>query len=554
MLVVCLGLLVSACTSNGGSGEAAQTAGGETTRGSETTAEGGPGETGASTQGETTAEPAIPSGPALRLAVGPNIRTLDPASATDPAEGSILTALLEPLVRLDETGEAVPGLASSWDVSDDGRVITFHLLPSGVWTNGDPVTASDFEYAWKRAASPRFSQQNAPLLFDIAGAEAYNRCDPKSGDCAALRERIGVVALDDVTLEVTLKRAMPWFPQRVAHWAFLPVHEPTIARYKRRWSLPENIVSSGPFQLVAWNRRSSVTLERWDGWRDSGSVELAVVEGSMTGDPAAALVDFQDGRIDACLPTLCIPARAERELAAAPEFAAYPAPVTTYLAIGTGAIEDVRVRRAIAIGLDRHAIVARTAPGVTTPATQLVPLGLPGFDSPGETFLQARPQRGKARRLVRKAGATGTYVLAFSRGQKELAEQLRTQLGKIGLEVEIERRPASELAQADLYVASVTPVDPVAIDVLERWTCDEGAFCDPAFDRLAGKTRRTVDPGERETLEHELEAKLTGPEGAFPAAPLFWGTYGVLRGIDVEGLEPNALALVDLGLVSAPGR
>jgi oligopeptide transport system substrate-binding protein len=463
-----------------------------------------------------------------------------------------LTALLDPLVQLDQAGEAVPALASSWDVSDDGRVVTFHLRSAGVWTNGDPVTAEDFEYAWKRAASPRFANRNAPLFFDIAGAQAYNLCDPESEDCAAMREQIGVVALDDVTLEVTLKHAMPWFPQRVAHWAFLAVHEPTIARYKRRWSLPENMVSNGPFQLFAWNQGSSVTLERWDDWRRAGSVDLAVVEGSMTSEPAAALVDFQDGRVDACLPTLCIPPRTERELAAAPEFAAYPAPVTTYLAIGTGAIEDVRVRRAIAIGLDRRAIVARTAPGVTTPATQLVPVGLPGFDSPDDAFLQTRPQRGKARRLVRTAEASGPYVLAFSRGQKELATQLQTQLGKIGLEAEIERRPPEELAQAGLYLASVAAQDAVAIEVLERWTCEAEAFCDPAYDRLARQARRAVDPSEREALEHDLEAALTGPKGAFPAVPLFWGTYGVLRGVDVEGLEPNALALVDLGLVSTP--
>jgi oligopeptide transport system substrate-binding protein len=552
-LVVCLCLLAAACTSDGGD-EGGQTAAGETARGSETTTESGPGETGAGGQGETAAEPEVPAGPTLRLAVGPGIKTLDPASAVDPAEGTILAALLDPLVQLDQSGEAVPALASSWDVSTDGRVVTFHLRPAGVWTNGDPVTASDFAYAWKRAASPRFTSRNAPLFFDIAGAEAYNRCDPETDDCAALRERIGVAALDDVTLEVTLKHAMPWFAQRVAHWAFLPVHEPTITRYKRRWSLPENMVSNGPFQLIAWSRGSSVTLERWDEWRVAGSVDLAVVEGSMTSERAAALVDFQDGRVDACLPAQCIPPRTERELAAAPEFAAYPAPVTTYLAIGTEAIEDVRVRRAVAIGLDRRAIVARSAPGVTTPATQLVPVGLPGFDSPDDASLQPRPQRGKARRLVRAAEASGPYVLAFSRGQRELAAQLQTQLGKIGLEVEIERRSPEQLAQADLYLASVAAQDAVAIEVLEHWTCDAGAFCDPAYDRLASETRRTVDPAEREALEHELEAALTGPKGAFPAAPLYWGTYGVLRGAGVEGLEPNALALVDLALVSMPGQ
>jgi oligopeptide transport system substrate-binding protein len=414
------------------------------------------------------------------------------------------------------------------------------------------VTAADFEYAWKRAASPRFTTQNAPLFFDIAGAEAYNRCDPESEDCAALRERIGVVALDDVTLEVTLKRAMPWFAQRAAHWAFLPVHEPTIAAHKRRWSLPENIVSNGPFQLFAWNRGSSVTLERWDEWRDAGSVDLATIEASMTSDPAAALVDFQDGRVDACLPMQCIPRRSERELAAAPEFAAYPAPVTTYLAIDTEGIEDVRVRRAIALGLDRRALVARAAPGVTTPATQLVPVGLPGFAAPDEGFLQTRAQRGKARRLVRRADAAGPYVLAYSRGEQELAALVQTQLGKIGLTVEIERRAPDELAQADLHLASAAARDAVAIDVLERWTCDAGTYCDPAYDRLATRVRRTVDAAEREALEHELEAELTGRKGAFPAAPLFWDTYGLLRSTEVEGLEPNALALVDLGLVTAP--
>lgn len=549
-------LLAAACTSESGSGGPAETAAGETAGGQTSAAETAtvPAETGANAQGETTAEPEVPEGPTLRLAIGPSVETLDPASATDPAEGSILTAILDPLVRLDQSGEAVPGLATSWEVSDDGRVVTFRLQPTGVWTNGDPVTAADFEYAWKRAAAPRFATQNAPLFFDIAGAEAYTRCDAESQDCAALRERIGVVALDDVTLEVTLRRPMPWFPQRAAHWGFLPVHEPTIAQYKRRWSLPENIVSNGPFELFAWNPGSSVTLERWDEWRDAGSVDLAVVEGSMTSDPSAALVDFQDGRVDACLPMQCITPQTERELAAAPEFAAYPAPVTTYLAIGTRAIEDLRVRRAIAIGLDRRALVARAAPGVTTPATGLVPVGLPGFDTPEQEFLEAGPQRGKARRLVRKAKASGPYVLAFSRGEKELAALLQTQLGKIGLTVEVERRQPERLAQADLYLASANARDAVALDVLERWTCAAGAYCDPAYDRLARKARTTVDAMEREALERELEAELTGPKGAFPAAPLFWGTYGLLRNVDVDGLEPNALALVDLGLVSTPDQ
>ena len=491
-------------------------------------------------------------GPTLRLAVGGGVRILDPAAATDPAEGSLLTALLDPLVRLDEHGTAVPALASRWDVSEDGRVVTFHLRPSGVWTNGDPVTAADFEYAWKRAAAPRFAKQNAPFFSDIVGAEAYTRCDGESDDCTALRERIGVVALDDVTLEVTLKRPMPWFPQRVAHWAFLAVHEPTIVEFKRRWTLPENIVSNGPFHLLIWTPRSAVKLERWDEWRDAGSVDLATIEGSMTSDPASALVDFQDGRVDACLPRQCIPVDGERQLAAAPEFAAFPAPVTTYLGVNTAAVEDPDVRRAIAIGLDRRALVARAAPGVTTAATQLVPVGLPGFATADEAFLEVKPRRGKARRLIRKADVAGRFVLAYTAGQEELATLVRTQLKKIGLKVKVEERAPEKLLAADLYLASVSAADAEALDVLERWTCERGEFCDPGFDRLAKKARRTVDDDERHGLEHDLEAELTGRKGVFPAAPLFWGTYGLLRSSDVQGLETDALAVVDLAEVSLP--
>ncbi len=552
-LVVSVCLLASACTSGSDTG-ATSTAAPPTASSSAgaTTGEPTPGTTEEAPE-TAPSEPEVPEGPTLRLAVGPGVRTLDPAAATNPAEGTLLVGILDPLVRLDADGNAVPALAESWDVGDDGRVITFRLRPDGVWTNGDPVTAADFEYAWKRAASPRFTKQNAPLFYDIAGAEAYNRCDAESQDCAALRERIGVEALDDVTLEVRLVRAMPWFAQRVAHWAFLAVHEPTIVEYRRRWTLPENIVSDGAFQLLSFTPRAAVTLERWDEWRDAGSVDLATVEGSMTSDPAAALVDFQDGRVDACLPAQCIPSDGERALAASPEFAAFPAPTTTYLGINTATVEARGLRRAIAIGLDRRALVARAAPGVTAAATSLVPAGLPGFDGTDGTYLQTKALRGKARRLVRKADVAEPLLLAYPQGSEELAALVRTQLGKIGLEVEIDERAPAKLRAADLYLDSVTAGDIEALDVLERWTCDAGEFCDPAYDRLARTTRRTVDDAERHALEHQLEQELTGKKGAFPAAPLYWSTFGLLRGADVAGFEPNALALVDLAAVSTPG-
>ena len=532
-------VLAAACTA-GGSGD-------DASPGTEAAESQTGGTGGGATASTTPAEEQGPIGPTLRIATG-RVRILDPADATSPAEGSILNAILDPLVRIDETGHAVPGLAQRWEVSEDGRIVTFHLRPAGVWTNGDPVTAADFEYAWKRAAAPRFASRNAPLFADIVGAERYTSCKE---DCARLLEDIAIEAIDDVTLEVTLKQAMPWFPQRVAHWAFLPVHEPTIAQHKRRWTLPENFVSNGAFELVEWRPRAGVALERWDDWRQAGSIDLARIEGSMTNDEATALVEFQDGRLDACLPGRCTTENGERELAAAPEFAAFPAPVTTYLGVNLERLGDVDLRRAIAIGLDRRAIVADAAPGVTTAATTLVPTGLPGFEPTARTYLTVTPKRGRARRLVRNSEAPTTLALAYEAGDAGLAERIQTQLGKIGLQVEIDERAPGRLPRADLFLADVRAEDPEALDVLERWTCEgEAGFCDPPFDRLAREARRTVDDDARYRLELELEDALTGKKGAFPAIPLFSGTYSLLRSTAVEGLEANLVELVDFPSVS----
>jgi oligopeptide transport system substrate-binding protein len=555
-LALALGLAAGCSSSSSEDGtatEAAPTSAGET-QPADTAPAGTTEAPGESAPAET--EPEAPAGPTLRVDLGPDVRVLDPAEATDPAEGSVLLALLEPLVVLDEEGRPAPGLTSRWEVSEDGRIVTFHLRPNGVWTNGDPVTAADFEYAWKRAAAPRFAATNAALFDDITGAAAYTSCNAEEQDCEALRERIAVEALDDVTLEVTLKQPAPWFLQRVAHWAFLPVHEPTIAEYKRRWTLPENIVSNGPFELVTWSRRSAIELWRWDAWRDAGAIDLARIEGSMLNDPSLGLGDFQDGELDACLPGICLPADDRMALAATAEVGIFPAPQTTYLGINTERVPDPRQRKAIAIGLDRLVLAAASAPALVEPATRLIPGGVPSATQPGDDFLEPRAKRGKARRLLGKAEDARTeLVLAFAAGDEALAERLQVQLEKIGLQVKLQERKPDNLTNADLFIARADAPDGEALEVLTRWTCGNATgFCDPAYDKLVKRASRTGDDSERLELEAEAEALLTGSKGAFPAVPLSWGTYQALRDPEVEGFDANLLGLVELANVSVPGE
>jgi oligopeptide transport system substrate-binding protein len=160
-------------------------------------------------------------------------RTSKTRTSTRPRPASSRTgefqrALFEPLVTLDARLQPVPALAERWETSADGLTVTFHLRGDGRWTNGDPVTAHDFEWSWKRVLAPETKSARAPHLAGIAGASAYNACQ---SDCARLRDGVGVRALDDRTLAVRLATPRPWFPAETAQPPFYAVHRPTVERY-----------------------------------------------------------------------------------------------------------------------------------------------------------------------------------------------------------------------------------------------------------------------------------------------------------------------------------
>ena len=137
--------------------------------------------------------------------------SLDPGLATDTTSSNILLNIMDPLIKLDDDLKPVPNAAKSVTTSEDGKTVTFVLRDDLKWTNGDPVTAGDFEYSWKRTASPELGADYAYQFYGIVGAQEYNSCDAKKDDCAALADKMGVKAVDDKTLEVTLTTPQPWF-------------------------------------------------------------------------------------------------------------------------------------------------------------------------------------------------------------------------------------------------------------------------------------------------------------------------------------------------------
>ena len=152
--------------------------------------------------------------------------SLDPGLATDTTSSNILLNIMDPLVKLDEeTLEPIPTAAESIETSDDGLTVTFTLRDDLEWTNGDPVTAEDFEYSWKRTVSPELGADYAYQFYGIVGAQEYNGCEGNKAACDKLADQMGVNAVDDTTLEVKLTTPQPWFVQQVAHPSFLAVQQ-----------------------------------------------------------------------------------------------------------------------------------------------------------------------------------------------------------------------------------------------------------------------------------------------------------------------------------------
>ena len=178
---------------------------------------------------------------------------LDPHVVTGVPENHIVRALFEGLaVKNPYTLEPEPGVARSWDISEDGRVVVFHINPQAKWSNGEPITAHDYVWSWRRALDPAMGNANAYMLFPVTNAEAY--ATGKISD----PNQVGVQALDDRTLQVTLNERTPYFIQLMDHYSTFAVHRRTLEKFGKatdrftRWTRVENIVSNGAFRLKEW--------------------------------------------------------------------------------------------------------------------------------------------------------------------------------------------------------------------------------------------------------------------------------------------------------------
>jgi ABC-type oligopeptide transport system substrate-binding subunit/class 3 adenylate cyclase len=387
-------------------------------------------------QGEQAAAGTLPPAPhPLRALFGLDPTTLDPAQAEDAASINIIFQLFAGLVTANSELDILPDLARSWEVLADGRQVRFQLRDGLCWSDGVPLTAADFEFAWKRALDPRTAAPNALLLYDLKGARDYHQ--GRSGP-----ETVGVRALDDHTLLVELEEPIGYFLHLLLHAIFAPLPRHTIERYGPAWLELDKLVVCGPFLLESWARGQAVRLCRNPRYHGQSGGNVTHVELTLSNIlPPAALEMYEAGQIDQVL--LAGPILETGRLRHAEDYRVLPVLITEYVGFNltVAPFDLLPVRLALALTTDRERLANEVQGTGNAPADGgFIPRGMPGY-TPGIN-LPFDPER--ARRLLAEAGfpeGRGFPVTKLQVGNNQvtmqyLADQWRAQLG-ISVEVEL---------------------------------------------------------------------------------------------------------------------
>jgi oligopeptide transport system substrate-binding protein len=228
----------------------------------------------------------------LNLSMTSDIATMDISKVKDNNSFEGVNAAMEGLTRLDENNNATPGVATSWEVSEDGLTWTFKLRDNSYWSNGEKVTAHDFEYSWKRTLTPETAAEYAMSLYDIEGAEDYH---VNGGSI----DNVGVKAIDDTTLEVKLNRPVSYFPQLVAFMTFFPQNQAFVEECGESYGTDlQYQLYNGPFVLSSWKKEDQFSLTKNEKYWDAQNVKLQTINYKVVKDTGAAVALYESNEID----------------------------------------------------------------------------------------------------------------------------------------------------------------------------------------------------------------------------------------------------------------
>ena len=493
--------------------------------------------TGATTEGGTEAAEQV-----ITVNWGTEPPSLDPGLATDVTSSNILLNIMDPLVKLDEDLNPVGSAAESFETSEDGKTVTYTLRDGLKWTNGDPVTAHDFEYSWKRTVSPELGADYAYQFYGIVGAQEYNSCDPKKDDCDALKAKMGVKARRRQD-----PRGQADDPAAVVHPAvgahsFLAVNQKAVEQFGDNWTEPANIVTNGPFKLESWEHNASIDLVKWDGWRDADRVKLTRVNGRMISDGTTAVQAFEAGEIDVALPG---PAagrdRAPEGDARVRAVPGVSAPTTTGSTSRTSPTSSSAGRWRWRSR--RQSIIDNVAQGGPAAGDRHDAQGHARIrhDQPGLAVAARRRRHGAgeaADERGRQPEEDITLYINDSPGHRDIAVAIQAAWKELGITTTIKQQEFPQFLEflgpppnqdVDVYRLGWIGDFVDAINFLDLWTCESGNnntnYCNKDFDAKIEEGEHHLDNDARYELYGEAEDILFGENGDMPIIPIYFYTY-----------------------------
>ena len=353
-------------------------------------------------------------------------KSLDPHKASGTWENRIISETILGLTSYDAAGQPIPAAAESWTVSEDGLTWTFRLRRGATWSDGVPVTAHDFVFALRRLLNPETAAEYASITYLIKNAQPINEGN-------APLDSLGARAVDDYTLELTLEHPAPYLPELATHYTMFPVPRHVVQRVGDAWVQPANFVGNGPYVLKEWRLGDYVRLDRNPRWTEPLCIDRVYFYPTTSAVDAQRRVlrgeldvngDIQSNRIG--------PLRDNP--ATAPYVRTHVWLGTAYLAFNTGdkgeipALKDVRVRRALAMAIDRDFIANKLLRGGQVPAYGLVPPGIAGYVENGPKAFYAdwplERRQAEARRLLAEAGYGPENPLRFELKHRNSADPM----------------------------------------------------------------------------------------------------------------------------------
>jgi len=332
--------------------------------------------------------------------------TLDATEAEFEWSTRVIEQLFCGLVGLTPEMDVIPDVAYSWDVLDAGHRYIFHLRADVKWSDGTPVTAGDFEYAWKRALHPTYNLSLTDLLEDIKGARAFHRGETSNPDDVAIR------ALDEFTLMVELEKPDGYFLYLIPH--LFPVPRHVVEAHGETWAEPKNIVTNGPFILDSWLPGRSMTFSCNPQYHGNFAGNVQRVELCLNPSMTSQLEEYEAGRLDFFdIWTLPLQERDRARQRNAEEYVSLPELSTLFLMfdVSQPPFDDVRVRRAFALATDKEKLANVVMRGCVAPASGgLIPPGMSAYSN--EIGLPYDPER--AKQLLAEAGYTSDKIQGFS--------------------------------------------------------------------------------------------------------------------------------------------